>query len=710
MRKLISMLLILSMLLCLQAASAEDGETTVIDFPELPFTTLADFDCVAQVEGDRELFVYTGQLEALPYLYVRLEDGEDRITDGDRYISDVVIAGIRDNYGANGGLQLIQHGNFRLGDRPMANADMEFKTSSGMKVYELTAIDVQEAYSVVYSAVYADPNMRDSMLTALNTLAANLRYTGGAATSTADAGAVPVICNQQGYITLADPAWRTEWVDGDGMYFHFGEDNMPYVLAWVQTWEGRITDGMAFLEESAPEMQERYRQNGAVSTALHGSFSVGGRPVAALDVQYRNSSGLKIYLLVVVDVREDFTAIYRTRYLSEDGRQQALDALDLIASNLRLTAQAQAQQSPRTDIPQSQEPSAATVYSLSITDIRETENGFGRCAAPEDYDVQWRHSCCTAANSISIPHRLGIIAECAERGIIMRYISGGDYLSTADGSTEYDGQFDTAFFTPRLHCMNASEYCDYLAVTNFPQIADSLKPVSEDALPEAQQALNRLIQAKAAQLQSSASDTFGICRIKAGEYSICKKRYSFDYEGTPHDLVVLTACLPIHISTSYYGLKPVNGRIEYAPIETNTISWEVPFTYMLTCPSEHWEEGSAAFDQFVANTRTSDQFDAANRKLAVELWKVVEETRGLNSGAYYSERALREETQSGDDYYDERITDYIFDQNDYSLSDGSHVKVSAAYDYVYEGDNGNVYYSSSAFAQPGGSAQLYPNG
>ena len=70
---------------------------------------------------------------------------------------------------------------------------------------------------------------------------------------------------------------------------------------------------------------------------------------------------------------------------------------------------------------------------------------------------------------------------------------------------------------------------------------------------------------------------------------------------------------------------------------------------------------------------------------------------------------MREETASGDDYDEERFSDYIFDQNDYTLSDGRHVKVSTAYDYVFEGDNGNVYYSNSLSDQPGGSTQLYPN-
>ncbi len=57
----------------------------------------------------------------------------------------------------------------------------------------------------------------------------------------------------------------------------------------------------------------------------------------------------------------------------------------------------------------------------------------------------------------------------------------------------------------------------------------------------------------------------------------------------------------------------------------------------------------------------------------------------------------------------DQFSDYIFDQNDYTLSNGDHVKVPDSYDYVYEGDDGNVYVSDSSFDQPGGSTQLYPN-
>ena len=57
----------------------------------------------------------------------------------------------------------------------------------------------------------------------------------------------------------------------------------------------------------------------------------------------------------------------------------------------------------------------------------------------------------------------------------------------------------------------------------------------------------------------------------------------------------------------------------------------------------------------------------------------------------------------------DRFTDYIFDRNTYTTSDGYDVSISTSYDYVWEGDNGTVYYSDSAFDMPYGAEQLYPN-
>ena len=126
----------------------------------------------------------------------------------------------------------------------------------------------------------------------------------------------------------------------------------------------------------------------------------------------------------------------------------------------------------------------------------------------------------------------------------------------------------------------------------------------------------------------------------------------------------------------------------------------------MRCPLGQWDAYQGVFEAFMENTSASDQFISANKKLSQELWDIIT-GRGTTVADSYSEEVMRRETESGDDYDDDRFTDYLFDQNDYTLSDGSHVKVSTAYDYVYEGDNGTVYYTDSAFPEPG--VRLTPN-
>jgi len=536
MRKWIAVLLSLLLALSMIGAAAEmaDG-LTPITFPELHFTTAIDFEAVAQVEGYRELFIYTGKVEYLPYFYVNVSDEADRMTDGQAGI-DAIIDSDKESYGGNGAMSFTQHGDFNLGGKYMPNVEAQFTANAGHKVYSCTAIDVRDGYTILYGAFYVDEGSRDFMLRGLNTIAENLQYTGGAAGTLTQTG-----------------------------------DNLG-------------------------------------------------------------------------------------------------------------------------------------VHTFSITDVQETENGFGRCIAPVSYNVRWEHTCCTTNNSISMPHRLAIVAQSPEKGIVMHYLSGGEYICSTDGSTGLDGQFSSEWYTPILHYMDASEYCDYVAVTNFPELAGSMKPVSEDTFPAAQQALERMANAKLA-----GTSVASLFNVSLEGCTVSQKRYSCEYGSSPYYIVVLTAVLAARITTSYGGLKLENGGLSYGTVESGAISWEVPFTYILTCPTDNWAEGSAAFDLFVTNTRASDQFEEANKKLASALWDVVVQSYGLASGSDYSERVLREETANGEDYDMEQVTDYIFDQNDYTLSDGSHVKVSAAYDYVYEGENGAAYYSDSAFAEPGGSIRLYPN-
>lgn len=506
-------------------------------------------------------------------------------------------------------------------------------------------------------------------------------------------GAVPFTCDQQGYATLVDPSWRCEWQDGDGVYYHFTDNNMPYVLAWFNATDSRVTDGDAFLDEELPELQELYGKNGGVSLVRHGEFSVGGRPVSAADVQYRNSQGIPIYLLIVVDVRDDFTVTFRCRYLEESGRRQVLDALDLIDANLRLTGGAEAP-APQTEAPT--QDGAAQPLAFAVTDVAQGGMVMGRCTAPVGYQVTGKATCSVMELGAGNPWLLQVAAMSPDGTTLLTYTSPRNFMASADGETP-DEQFNSDYFTPMLHYMTAGEYCDYWAA-KLNSGASRIELVEENTYPELQSMLRRREQ-EVMQSHSSLLGGVGLSIDKAAA-TIATRRYRVEANGVTCCFCVTAATQGAWYTASMPGI--------YVNIVNKYILWDVPCVYTMSCPEANAAEGIAAFTVFSENTSVSDQFMLANQRLSNELWNIIT-GRGATYGDQYSDQVMKEETAKGDDYDEERFSDYLFDQNDYTLSDGSHVKVSTAYDYVYEGDNGTIYYSDSAFAQPGGSTQLYPN-
>ena len=133
--------------------------------------------------------------------------------------------------------------------------------------------------------------------------------------------------------------------------------------------------------------------------------------------------------------------------------------------------------------------------------------------------------------------------------------------------------------------------------------------------------------------------------------------------------------------------------------------------------ADYQEYHDSMFQIFIDNTKTNDQFFACNEQLTNEITTTVINNMNMMcaaSSAYASAMTamtfdMVESNMNYGTYSSDRFSDYIFDQNDYTLSDGTSVQISTGYDYVWEGDGGTVYYSTSAFDQPGGTTQLYPN-
>ena len=341
-----------------------------------------------------------------------------------------------------------------------------------------------------------------------------------------------------------------------------------------------------------------------------------------------------------------------------------------------------------------------TVFSFAVTNIKQNGMVLGRCTAPAGWSVSAQTQVCTTNQSMENPWMLYVTAT-DNIGGSMAYCSERNYIQILrwDGGTPHrEGAYNATFHTPMLSYRNAAGFCDYTA-GQFAHDGAKLTLVEDNQFPEAQNLFRQKEQTllrKGNELSSLSS-----VRVDGVACSACYRRYKLDFHGVPSYVSVLAGVEAVQSTASVPGV--------YVDAVISTICWNVPFTYVMICPVADWGTYGPAFMQFMDNTSVTDEFKAANDKLANELIAIVTGRPDLTSGRSLSEDVMRSETASGDSYGSDRYTDYLFDQNDYTLSDGTHVKVSTAYDYVYQGDNFNVYYSDSAFAQPGGSMQLYPN-
>lgn len=501
---------------------------------------------------------------------------------------------------------------------------------------------------------------------------------------------------EAGFSTLIDFDCTPEYVQGDGLYIHLGEDNMPYVLVSVDRSDGRVTDPDTFFNEIlVPELREKNGPNGAFMSVIHGDGQLNGQQTPVLELQYTSSQGLRIYFIAAFDVQPDYTVYYRVRYVDESERTPTLVALRTISENLRSDAgYYQNGMSGKGTGGGSAQTGAAMAF--KVTEIVQDGMVLGRVTAPSDYEVSALASCCTSEQSAGNPWQVAVTALSPDASIAMNYVSIRDFY--AEGAdTSRDGVFSLDVFTPILHYMTAAEYCDFWASTL--NSTNGVALVEDKAHPELQALLDQQAQAFKNTVNSQIAGQ-GLTAERT-DYTLAERRYALTApNGVDYYFVVSTVTRGT-LYTAFLAGPIVN-------IENHYILWDAPYIYSMLCPVDQWDQASAMFAVFTENTSVSDQFLLANQRLSTEIWSSLTGV-DLVGGKSVSERVMREATASGDDYDDERFTDYIFDANDYTLSDGSHVKVSTAYDYVYEGDNGVVYYSDSAFVQPGGSTELSPN-
>ena len=152
--------------------------------------------------------------------------------------------------------------------------------------------------------------------------------------------------------------------------------------------------------------------------------------------------------------------------------------------------------------------------------------------------------------------------------------------------------------------------------------------------------------------------------------------------------------------------------VQNSSITVNEIYWCVPFMYISTAESEQALASTQnEFLTFVSNSHVSPEFyylvqqyrSYIENQLAQQLTNQIQAATEIQS-------QLMDGYSSSSDTND-RVTDmwsdYIYDRDDYTTSDGSTVKVPTYYDHVYETDSGDIYVTNDSLNVPTDWQELY---
>ena len=341
---------------------------------------------------------------------------------------------------------------------------------------------------------------------------------------------------------------------------------------------------------------------------------------------------------------------------------------------------------------------AGAETAMVLTPIDAQDMRLGQCMVPQGYTMYPVADFTGNSRSLTDPLGLAVIVNSPDGRVMMVYEKSSTYLeivsSTFNGQTmrvHEDGKFDVETMTPMARYPLPSAYALSYLNGAFPGV--EMTYTGSVDLSEYQPLLQQSAQNFYNELKATQTSTVGL-NIDGVAVTADVCGFTCELNGEAYFVVVGTVIRAIQMSMT---MPQLLGTLN----ETQVI-WSPLCTYMLASPVSEFETVFPAFEAFMKNTTISDQFYRANQKLADELRNIVVQSRGG-----FIDTILKDYTSGNDTYDEEQFTDYIFDQNDYTLSDGTHVKIPTSYDYVYEGDNGVVYFSDSAFPEPG--TQLSPN-
>ena len=537
-------------------------------------------------------------------------------------------------------------------------------------------------------------------------LALLLLTVSAAALAQAPGGTQSIVCEELQFSTLAPEDASVYQQDG-AVFIDLSPYNaIPYIE--IDKVMGQRYDTASYLSDTlVKDMESRYG-DALRGTSIMEYYTVGGKNLPAAQFSYKVGD-YTVYFLQAVELTGNDTVFYTAKFIM-DYRDDTLSALDLAVRYYQADAH---YYDTVTGKPPVNDPApvptaapkpvaAEGVYTTAMNHLSPEDLRVAQCAAPVGYEISALLDNCGPTRNFNIPVGVNIIVTSPDKKTFMTYESPSCFLeivsSTRNGQTvrtQENGKMDPETLTLMGQYPQPNAYAYAYLEGMFPNVEISYMG-SADMSPY-QSLFKQNAQKKYDALRAGHPELVGLnIDWVAVDGDICA--FSGEMHGESYAFIVGAV---IEATQSTATMAQLQGTL----VETE-ILWTPLCTYVLGCPVSELGSAYPAFEVFMANTTVSDEFIQTIQALSSQLAQIIADGR-MQSGASYCYRALQTASASGETYDDERFTDYIFDQNDYTLSDGSHVKISTAYDYVYEGDNGVVYYSDSAFPEPG--AKLTPN-
>ena len=152
--------------------------------------------------------------------------------------------------------------------------------------------------------------------------------------------------------------------------------------------------------------------------------------------------------------------------------------------------------------------------------------------------------------------------------------------------------------------------------------------------------------------------------------------------------------------------------VQNSSITVNEIYWCVPFMYISTAESEQALASTQnEFLTFVSNSQISPEFYYLVRQYRsyIENQLAQQLTNQIQAATEIQSQLMNDYSSSSDtnDRVTDMWSDYIYDRDDYTTSDGSTVKVPTYYDHVYETDSGDIYVTNDSLNVPTDWQELY---